>query len=181
MFGMTLLSSIRYLASTCAYTAVMVSPSHMSGSISNPHCPRHKVLINAMTPPHLVPLANGLAQSAVSLARFIGTPARSISRQTSAKHRSQLRPFARRHAVGCQHPRRAERAPLPVQLRGGVCHCRRESFLTYLVFSNSSYFLSASASSASATRSAYTNLHARILFVSRYRNLLPHLSNPFIA
>ncbi|KAK4704037.1 hypothetical protein P7C70_g2175, partial [Phenoliferia sp. Uapishka_3] len=53
MFGMTLLSSIRYLASTCAYTAVMV-------------------LINAMTPPHLVPLANGLAQSAVSLARFIG-------------------------------------------------------------------------------------------------------------
>lgn len=25
-----------------------------------------------MTPPHLIPLANGLAQSAVSLARFIG-------------------------------------------------------------------------------------------------------------
>ncbi|KAM0750505.1 hypothetical protein T439DRAFT_289689 [Meredithblackwellia eburnea MCA 4105] len=53
MFAMTLLSSIRYLASTCAYTAVMV-------------------LINAMSPPHLVPLANGLAQSAVSLARFVG-------------------------------------------------------------------------------------------------------------
>ncbi|KAL8292602.1 hypothetical protein RQP46_001214 [Phenoliferia psychrophenolica] len=53
MFGMTLLSSIRYLAGCCAYTAVMV-------------------LINAMTPPHLVPLANGLAQTAVSLARFIG-------------------------------------------------------------------------------------------------------------
>ncbi|KAI5479840.1 major facilitator superfamily protein [Pseudohyphozyma bogoriensis] len=53
MFGMILLSALRYLASTCAYTAVMV-------------------LINAMSPPHLVPLANGLAQSAVSLARFLG-------------------------------------------------------------------------------------------------------------
>ncbi|KAK4056045.1 hypothetical protein OIO90_003040 [Microbotryomycetes sp. JL221] len=53
MFGMTLLSAIRYLANTCSYTAVMV-------------------LVNAMSPPHLVPLANGLAQSTVSLARFIG-------------------------------------------------------------------------------------------------------------
>lgn len=53
MFGMTILSAIRYLANTCAYTAVAV-------------------LINAMTPPHLVPFANGLAQCAVSLARFLG-------------------------------------------------------------------------------------------------------------
>jgi len=53
MFGMVVLSAIRYLASTCSYTAVMV-------------------LINAMSPPHLVPLANGLAQSCVSLARFVG-------------------------------------------------------------------------------------------------------------
>lgn len=30
------------------------------------------ILINATTEPHLVPLANGLAQSAVSLARFLG-------------------------------------------------------------------------------------------------------------
>lgn len=31
-----------------------------------------QILINAMTPPAYIPLANGLAQSAVSLARFIG-------------------------------------------------------------------------------------------------------------
>lgn len=31
------------------------------------------VLINVMTPAELVPLANGLAQSCISLARFIGT------------------------------------------------------------------------------------------------------------
>ncbi|KDE03849.1 hypothetical protein MVLG_05672 [Microbotryum lychnidis-dioicae p1A1 Lamole] len=53
MFGMVLLSSLRYLANTCSYTAVMV-------------------LVNAMSPPHLTPLANGLAQSCVSFARFIG-------------------------------------------------------------------------------------------------------------
>ncbi|BGP39895.1 hypothetical protein JCM10450v2_003869 [Rhodotorula kratochvilovae] len=53
MLGMIVLSAIRYLANACAYTAVMV-------------------LINVMTPPELVPLANGLAQSCISLARFIG-------------------------------------------------------------------------------------------------------------
>ncbi|GAA6002187.1 uncharacterized protein JCM10292_000798 [Rhodotorula paludigena] len=53
MLGMIVLSAIRYLANACAYTAVMV-------------------LINVMTPAELVPLANGLAQSCISLARFIG-------------------------------------------------------------------------------------------------------------
>ncbi|BGP31947.1 hypothetical protein JCM10296v2_003726 [Rhodotorula toruloides] len=51
--GMVVLSALRYLANACAYTAVMV-------------------LINVMTPAELVPLANGLAQSCISLARFIG-------------------------------------------------------------------------------------------------------------
>ncbi|GAA5981662.1 hypothetical protein JCM10908_004557 [Rhodotorula pacifica] len=53
MLGMVVLSALRYLANACAYTAVMV-------------------LINVMTPAELVPLANGLAQSCISLARFIG-------------------------------------------------------------------------------------------------------------
>ncbi|GAA5977557.1 hypothetical protein JCM11641_006863 [Rhodosporidiobolus odoratus] len=53
MSGMVVLSAIRYLANACAYTSVMV-------------------LINVMTPVELVPLANGLAQSSISLARFIG-------------------------------------------------------------------------------------------------------------
>ncbi|GAA5842478.1 hypothetical protein JCM11251_007325 [Rhodosporidiobolus azoricus] len=53
MTGMVVLSAIRYLANACAYTSVMV-------------------LINVMTPAELVPLANGLAQSCISLARFIG-------------------------------------------------------------------------------------------------------------
>ncbi|GAA6027282.1 hypothetical protein JCM8097_002555 [Rhodosporidiobolus ruineniae] len=53
MTGMVVLSAIRYLANACAYTSVMV-------------------LINVMSPPELVPLANGLAQSSISLARTIG-------------------------------------------------------------------------------------------------------------
>ncbi|GAA5942487.1 hypothetical protein JCM10213_004789 [Rhodosporidiobolus nylandii] len=53
MTGMVVLSAIRYLANACAYTSVMV-------------------LINVMTPVELIPLANGLAQSCISLARFIG-------------------------------------------------------------------------------------------------------------
>jgi len=53
ILGMVVLTAIRYLANACAYTAVMV-------------------LINLLTPPEYVPLANGLAQSAVSFARFLG-------------------------------------------------------------------------------------------------------------
>lgn len=53
MTGMVVLSSIRYLANCLSFTAVTV-------------------LINVLTPPPLVPLANGLAQSLISLARFIG-------------------------------------------------------------------------------------------------------------
>ncbi len=44
---------MRWLANVCAFTAV-------------------SVLINAMTPPHLTPLANGLAQTTSSAARFVG-------------------------------------------------------------------------------------------------------------
>ncbi|GAA5857516.1 hypothetical protein JCM8547_009312 [Rhodosporidiobolus lusitaniae] len=53
MMGMVVLSAIQRLANTLAYTSVMV-------------------LINVCTPAELVPLANGLAQSCISLARFIG-------------------------------------------------------------------------------------------------------------
>jgi len=53
MFGMILLCAFRWLGNVCAYTSVMV-------------------MINAQTPPHLIPLANGLAQSAVSASRFVG-------------------------------------------------------------------------------------------------------------
>ncbi|SPC63100.1 uncharacterized protein UHOD_05927 [Ustilago sp. UG-2017b] len=53
MGGMILFASMRWLANVCAFTAV-------------------SVLINAMTPPHLTPLANGLAQTTSSAARFIG-------------------------------------------------------------------------------------------------------------
>ncbi|WWC72073.1 uncharacterized protein I206_106033 [Kwoniella pini CBS 10737] len=53
MTGLTLITAIRYCASTFAYTSVMV-------------------LINAMSPPHVVGLANGLAQSTVSASRFFG-------------------------------------------------------------------------------------------------------------
>jgi len=53
LFGMALLSSMRYLASCCSYTAVMV-------------------LVNALSPPDLIPLANGIGQTTVSFARFIG-------------------------------------------------------------------------------------------------------------
>ena len=47
------LSAFRYCGGTLAYTSIMV-------------------LINAMSPPHVVGLANGLAQSVVSAARFLG-------------------------------------------------------------------------------------------------------------
>uniref|UniRef100_V5ENI9 Major facilitator superfamily (MFS) profile domain-containing protein n=2 Tax=Kalmanozyma brasiliensis (strain GHG001) TaxID=1365824 RepID=V5ENI9_KALBG len=53
MGGMILFASMRWLANVCAFTAV-------------------SVLINAMTPPHLTPLANGLAQTTSSAARFVG-------------------------------------------------------------------------------------------------------------
>lgn len=53
MLGMVVLTAIRYLANACAYTAVMV-------------------LINVLTPPEYIPLANGMAQCCVSFARFLG-------------------------------------------------------------------------------------------------------------
>lgn len=53
MAGMILFASMRWLANVCAFTAV-------------------SVLINATTPPHLTPLANGLAQTTSSAARFVG-------------------------------------------------------------------------------------------------------------
>ena len=65
--GMVVLTSIRYLANACAYTAVMV-------------------LINVLTPPEYVPLANGLAQSCVSFARFLGEP-----NQTSLPLKTRVR------------------------------------------------------------------------------------------
>ncbi|KAK4051245.1 hypothetical protein OIV83_003067 [Microbotryomycetes sp. JL201] len=81
MFGMTLLSAIRYLANTCSYTAVMV-------------------LVNAMSPPHLVPLANGLAQSTVSLARFIGPVVGGIVWSASIKNGPSANAWPFNYALG---------------------------------------------------------------------------------
>ncbi|OWZ76556.1 hypothetical protein C366_04995 [Cryptococcus neoformans Tu401-1] len=53
MFCLVTITAVRYCAGTFAYTSVMV-------------------LINAMSPPHVVGLANGLAQSTVSFSRFFG-------------------------------------------------------------------------------------------------------------
>jgi hypothetical protein len=53
MTFMILFASIRWLANVCAFTAV-------------------SVLMNATTPPHLIALANGLAQTTSSAARFVG-------------------------------------------------------------------------------------------------------------
>lgn len=72
-FGLTLLSSVRYLANTCAYTSLMVSVSAgLAFFLGGPADGSLQILINATTPPHLIPLSNGLAQSAVSLSRFCG-------------------------------------------------------------------------------------------------------------
>jgi hypothetical protein len=65
MTGMVVLSAFRYCGNACSFTAVMV-------------------LINVMTEPELVPLANGLAQSSISFARFIGTLPFPSSRLSSA-------------------------------------------------------------------------------------------------
>lgn len=53
MAFMILFASMRWLANICAFTAV-------------------SILMNALTPPNLVPLANGLAQTTSSAARFVG-------------------------------------------------------------------------------------------------------------
>lgn len=53
MSAMIVFASLRLLANVCAFTSV-------------------SILMNATTPPHLVPLANGLAQTLSSAARFIG-------------------------------------------------------------------------------------------------------------
>ncbi|PCH35246.1 hypothetical protein WOLCODRAFT_155919 [Wolfiporia cocos MD-104 SS10] len=53
MAALALSTAVRFCGSTFAYTAV-------------------SVLLNYMSPPHLVGLANGIAQSIVSLARFFG-------------------------------------------------------------------------------------------------------------
>ncbi|KAM0787506.1 hypothetical protein ACM66B_003578 [Microbotryomycetes sp. NB124-2] len=81
MFGMVLLSALRYLGNTCSYTAVMV-------------------LVNAMSPPHLVPLANGLAQSSVSLARFIGPVIGGIVWSASIKDGPTANPWPFNYALG---------------------------------------------------------------------------------
>ncbi|WFD26075.1 hypothetical protein MNAN1_001050 [Malassezia nana] len=53
MAFMILFAALRWLANILSFTAIAV-------------------LLNAWTPPHLVPLANGLAQTTSSLARFVG-------------------------------------------------------------------------------------------------------------
>ena len=53
MAFMILFASVRWLANVCAFTSV-------------------SVLMNATTAPHLIALANGLAQTTSSAARFVG-------------------------------------------------------------------------------------------------------------
>ncbi|KAK7686082.1 hypothetical protein QCA50_010894 [Cerrena zonata] len=53
MAALAVSTAVRYCGSTFAYTAV-------------------SVLLNYMSPPHVVGIANGIAQSIVSLARFLG-------------------------------------------------------------------------------------------------------------
>lgn len=53
MTAMILFASARLLANVCAFTSV-------------------SILMNATTAPHLIPLANGLAQTTSSAARFVG-------------------------------------------------------------------------------------------------------------
>ena len=53
MAVMILFTALRWLANILSFTSITV-------------------LLNAWTPPHLVPLANGLAQTTSSLARFVG-------------------------------------------------------------------------------------------------------------
>ncbi|TDL25171.1 major facilitator superfamily MFS-1 [Rickenella mellea] len=53
MTGLALSTALRYCGITFAYTAIAI-------------------LLNYMSPPHLLGLANGIAQSIVSLARFVG-------------------------------------------------------------------------------------------------------------
>lgn len=50
-----------------------------------------QILINAMTPPAYIPFANGLAQSAVSLARFIGPLSGGIIWSSSIKDGPEVR------------------------------------------------------------------------------------------
>lgn len=81
MFGMILLSAFRWLANVCAYTSVMV-------------------MINAQTPVHLLPLANGLAQSAVSGSRFIGPIFGGLVWSFSITPSPDARPYPFNNALG---------------------------------------------------------------------------------
>lgn len=81
MIGMILLSTFRWLANVCAYTSVMV-------------------MINAQTPPHLIPLANGLAQSAVSAARFVGPVFGGMIWSFSITPSVEARPYPFNNALG---------------------------------------------------------------------------------
>ncbi|KAG0144839.1 hypothetical protein CROQUDRAFT_46720 [Cronartium quercuum f. sp. fusiforme G11] len=81
MAGMILLSTFRWLANVCAYTSVMV-------------------MINAQTPSHLVPLANGLAQSAVSGSRFIGPVFGGLVWSFSITPSPDARPYPFNNALG---------------------------------------------------------------------------------
>jgi hypothetical protein len=90
-----------------------------------------QVLVNAMSPPHLVPLANGLAQSSVSLARFIGEPTSLffvVIRRRTDSIRSSRRSSLGRHALGSKHRGRTDRAPLAIQLQCRL-HRDRRAFL----------------------------------------------------
>lgn len=61
-------SAVRYCGGTLAYTAVMILIVSCSMAYTMYVADRQ----NAMSPPHVVGLANGLAQSTVSFARFFG-------------------------------------------------------------------------------------------------------------
>lgn len=129
MLGMVVLSALRYLANACAYTAVVrVTPRRTGLDSRRPQLMRmarrlQMVLINVMTPAELVPLANGLAQSCISLARFIGVslPARwQLGRNSAADCDASGRSASRRFGI-----RGFDRRPSERQSRGRLPpHCR---------------------------------------------------------
>lgn len=89
MMAMTVFAGFRWACNVTAFTAVtgeLMKEIQKKGKEKDKESPSdrlltfslfrpssfHSVLMNAMTPPHLVPLANGLAQTTSSAARFIG-------------------------------------------------------------------------------------------------------------
>ncbi|KAH9815534.1 hypothetical protein DFH28DRAFT_1164595 [Melampsora americana] len=99
MFGMIMLSAFRWLANVCAYTSVMVM-NKIERGFSIETNGDHLIKVNAQTPVHLLPLANGLAQSAVSGSRFIGPIFGGLVWSFSITPSPDARPYPFNNALG---------------------------------------------------------------------------------